>query len=206
MQGYRCAYHPDREAVTKCEQCGALICLECKSIYRRRYHSSHNHHSYSTRYELCPICYEEKVRKANNPLFLIFPCAFLVVFMGIVSTMFAGFSGSFIGGFGLIFIIVPIIMAGVLLYQFLVKGPQQKREAEEKKNRILQGRSPSSFERSRSSTYASSSLNETRSVTSNSTGKKIYCQQCGHELDPNSSFCSNCGNDTTDELRNQGYR
>ena len=32
--GNQCYYHPSREALTKCEHCGEIICVECRTIYR----------------------------------------------------------------------------------------------------------------------------------------------------------------------------
>jgi len=30
-----CKYHPNRNAVEKCEKCEALICLECKKVLKK---------------------------------------------------------------------------------------------------------------------------------------------------------------------------
>ena len=32
--GNKCYYHPSRVALTKCEHCGEMICVECRTIYR----------------------------------------------------------------------------------------------------------------------------------------------------------------------------
>ncbi|MHA1167878.1 MAG: hypothetical protein ACTSP4_10820 [Candidatus Hodarchaeales archaeon] len=64
----RCFYHPDREAVEKCEKCGRLICLEDKMVYR----TVGTMDSDGRRYILCPICYNERQKAAAKaaPIFL----------------------------------------------------------------------------------------------------------------------------------------
>ena len=34
MSNINCYYHPNRNAIEKCELCGKTICLECKRVYR----------------------------------------------------------------------------------------------------------------------------------------------------------------------------
>lgn len=189
MNTYTCKYHPEREAVTKCEECGAMICLECKSIYRRHYHSSRHHYSYSTRYELCPVCYERKINQAYNPLCLIVPVIFIVIFMGMATSMFSGMGNFMPAFFPIFFFLVPILMICVLGYQYLIKGPQEKQKAKEKKERILQGKTPQSYK----ATYSP----KKSTVRYSSLAKTYYCSQCGQLLSPEDQFCSNCGKNTT---------
>ena len=46
MTNQQCKYHPGQNAISKCEECGALVCLECKNIYRPMYSTSHSSRRY----------------------------------------------------------------------------------------------------------------------------------------------------------------
>ena len=54
-----CYYHPGRQASTKCEKCGKVICLECKTVYHetRSTGTGDSRSSYSVRREFCPVCF-----------------------------------------------------------------------------------------------------------------------------------------------------
>ena len=73
-----CFYHPNREAVDKCEKCNRLICLEDKMIYR----TTGGQYSDGRKYVLCPICYNERERAAARarPFILICCGAFCIIF------------------------------------------------------------------------------------------------------------------------------
>ena len=191
MNTYSCKYHPDRNAVTKCEKCGAMVCLECKNVYQHHYHSSHHHHSYSTRYELCPECYATKVNQSYNPICLCFPVVFLLFFMGIASSMFSQASSWGMGpptGFAAMFFLVPILMLGILGYTYFVQGPKAKAEANRRRDTALGGL--------HGTEYAPSRSTQTGNYAPRS--RQRYCQKCGEPFDPLSSFCSNCGTSTRD--------
>ena len=145
MKAFSCKYHPDREAVTKCEKCGVMICLECKSIYRRQsshHHSAHHRHRYSAqRYELCPECYSNQIDTAFNPICIVLPLIFIIFFISTASSMFSNSSFGAPTGFSAMFIIVPIIMICLLLYRYFIEGPQKKEEARRRKDQAIHGES-----------------------------------------------------------------
>lgn len=187
MTSYSCKYHSDREAVTKCEMCGAMICLECKNVYNRTYHSSHNHYSYSTRYELCPECYAKKINQSYNPLCFCFPAIFIIFFIVMASSMFSEAASWGMGppaGFSAMFFIIPIFGLCLLGYQYFIRGPQVKEEAENRKRKALKdlhGRNYTKSPQEISNNYAPRP-------------HRLFCQNCGQPLDPKASFCQNCGN------------
>ena len=74
MNPYRCYYHPQIEAIAKCEKCGKYLCLECKQIYHRRVGGA-NYRSYVT-LELCPECYDKQ-----ETYHLLFFIVFFVIFI-----------------------------------------------------------------------------------------------------------------------------
>ena len=64
MTSSTCYYHPKRDAKEKCDQCGALICLECEMIFNEK--KSENTllnpgasaiSYYNVRHEVCPVCF-----------------------------------------------------------------------------------------------------------------------------------------------------
>lgn len=189
MFQYNCKYHPHQNAVAKCEKCGAMLCLQCKSVYRMRHNSTHHHHSYSNRIELCPECYEERVKRSNNPLTCILPVIFIIIFMTISSSMFSGIGSFGFGGIQAVFFIVPILMLVIIGYQYFVKGPQRIAEAKRRKEASLNSMNYSN----------TSSVHDEHKYTS-SKRNIPHCNQCGALIENNSSFCSNCGNSTVDEF------
>ena len=65
-----CHYHPNRDAITKCEQCGKLICIECKMIFRKQHSAGTSEHRtyYVTQHEVCPPCfYDLNIKTIKNP-------------------------------------------------------------------------------------------------------------------------------------------
>ncbi|MFX1573054.1 MAG: hypothetical protein ACFFB0_09915 [Promethearchaeota archaeon] len=85
MSEMRCFYHPDIEAVSKCEQCGKLLCLQCKKVYHdvRRSGVGESSSSYAVTRELCYECYELlKQRKAIGKiigLIIFIPVAIIII-------------------------------------------------------------------------------------------------------------------------------
>ncbi|MFX0063179.1 MAG: hypothetical protein ACFFC7_13460 [Candidatus Hermodarchaeota archaeon] len=86
MSNLQCFYHPEREAATKCEKCGKLICLECKLI-RREYTLTGSDSSQWVRYEVCPACYAEmKAASARgSKVFVIIAAVMCIAFIVIAA-------------------------------------------------------------------------------------------------------------------------
>lgn len=202
MTTQKCKYHADLDAVSKCEECGALICLDCKNIHRVRHSSSNSRSSYSTRYELCPECYANRIKKSTNPIGLIVGAVFIIIFMIVAAGMFSEANSWGMGppgGFMALFFIIPIIMCGVLGYNYFVKGPEQRANAETKRAAAISALSGSTKTQHRK-TPASPEMSY------HSAKSRFYCQQCGEKIDKGALFCSNCGDTTADENRLQGYK
>jgi hypothetical protein len=81
-----CFYHPNRAAVTKCEHCNRMICLEDKMTYR----VTGGIDQADDIYTYCPICYNERMRttKKMRPfIFLIFG-VFVIIFIAVAIFIF----------------------------------------------------------------------------------------------------------------------
>ena len=81
-----CKYHLDRNAVDKCESCGAFVCLKCKKTYPEAYTGSYRRRAYT----LCPLCFFEKKEKVmsspSREMIWIF-MGFTVFMMGMAVVM-----------------------------------------------------------------------------------------------------------------------
>ena len=75
MNPYRCYYHPEIEAVTKCERCGKYLCLECKQVSNRMIGGTHGRAT--IRRELCPECYDKTI-SYNIIMFIVFFIIFII--------------------------------------------------------------------------------------------------------------------------------
>jgi len=82
---YRCHYHPQIDAITKCERCGKYLCLECKKVYHQVVGDDDMFGA--TREDLCPDCYEK--RKASNWLISLL---FIIIFLIGASIMVTNFN------------------------------------------------------------------------------------------------------------------
>ena len=51
----KCYYHPNREAITKCEKCEKMICIECKKPISRIHGVKESR--YATQHDFCMPCY-----------------------------------------------------------------------------------------------------------------------------------------------------
>jgi len=193
LTNQKCKYHQDQDAISKCEDCGALVCLECKNIYRPMYSTNHSRRRYGYRYELCPECYAERLEKTKNPFSLIFITVFIAIFLGVASQ---GLSDA-PGGFTAMFIIVPVFMLGSVGYYYFIKFPQMREDAKQRRNKAL-------VALSKASSYKPEQSSNKKERSHKTTDSTMFCQQCGHPLDPNENFCSNCGDTTADEKKNQG--
>ena len=87
MNPYRCYYHPDIEAVTKCERCGKYLCLECKQVYHQRVGDPD--HMGVVRRDLCQDCRDKTVM--FNYIFMI---VIVFIFIIVASAMWQNFQNS----------------------------------------------------------------------------------------------------------------
>ena len=101
-------------------------------------------------------------------------------------------------GFSAMFIIIPLIILGSVGYYYFIKYPQMRKDAKEKRNKALVALSKASSYDPRKPTNQSERSHKITDAT-------MHCQQCGHPLDSKENFCSNCGDTTADEKKNQGH-
>ncbi|MFX0053186.1 MAG: hypothetical protein ACFE8U_18070 [Candidatus Hermodarchaeota archaeon] len=184
----RCFYHPNRVAVTKCERCNRLICLEDKTIYRRYGGMDRADDIYT----YCPACYNilrkqgaemaPRVFGGMCVIFLIFVIGAFAVFIFFVMMMMnatsdGSSSGSVSMGQFLPFLLLPmiffigiVIIGGLFLFFFLKRN--QKSIQETTSNQMNQFTPSSRFQ------------------------DTISCDQCGAVLQPTEMFCPTCGRRT----------
>jgi len=185
-----CHFHPYRDAIGKCEQCGKLLCVECKNIYRRRHSTGSGDHIsyYYNQQELCTPCFYDEKIKRYHPAGYICLILFGFIFLGASIFMFnesIDFMNSWMSAtndpspsilpfFTSIFIIVAIglIAFGIIS---LINAPKKVKELEAKKKVFYE--MISSSDKARESSYL----------------KYKYCSLCGSQDDLNAKYCSNCG-------------
>lgn len=166
-----CFYHPERDASTKCEKCGRMICLECKTVYHEVHSTGtgDSRSSYSIRREFCPVCfYDQKIRmrlsirKVGRIIASIFTIIVLIVVLVLV----------FLKGWLASFIFLPfLIPIDILAFAY---GPHSEVEFERQKVEFL------------NSVKTIQQVKEERL-------KGLFCPECGNQLEPDVSVCSYCG-------------
>ncbi len=72
-----CYYHPERNAIAKCEKCGKPICLECNMIFRDK--NITNKENYATRHNYCIVCYYDKKIKSDSIFRIIKELIFFIL-------------------------------------------------------------------------------------------------------------------------------
>lgn len=166
---FKCAYHPEREASEKCEECGKLICLECKTVYHSSVHGG-SEHAYSVRYEFCPVCfYNKKIKKygpstmIESAIFVIGPIIFVIYLQ----------SYEFLPALMRlqIWLILGGIAVGFGIYGFIY-SPIKLKEFKRKKEEFLNGLEP---------------------LIKEEVIQKNFCPECGTRNEPDASICSYCG-------------
>lgn len=201
-----CYFHPNIQAIDKCERCNKLICLRDKRTYTRTYSSSsmstNNYNTYNmpVKYTFCPPCYYQamesgfksykKISSIQKPLMLVFMIPFLLVPLGMIFMVIdSPFNSGSFGLFPLIFILFPLIFIFIAIgFIFLIiKGQSTASEyAKTEMNNIS---------RDKAEFYSSHGLGNNFNVN------ELYCNQCGSRIQKTDLFCPNCGDTTKDELK-----
>lgn len=87
MNPYTCHYHPQIDAITKCDRYGKYLCLECKKVYHQV--GGDDDAIGAIRDELCPDCCEK--RKVSSCLISLL---FIIIFLIVASIMVANFNNN----------------------------------------------------------------------------------------------------------------
>ncbi|WP_455140335.1 hypothetical protein [Candidatus Hodarchaeum mangrovi] len=207
--GFSCRYHSNRDAIDKCENCSAFICLECKKVYQTPYTTSDIDHdmvsdSYSEKHTLCPICYYDNMERAGDGMRrmgFICPFMFIIVFLGGTFLMvfvllqfidlWNNTPGPSMGPgpeilliFTPLFFIIPLVIMVCLLRQFFVKGPHQAKQARIAREAFLESIGDTSLYQQE---YDKGEFSSSYSS---------YCRTCGDRINPDERYCSNCGSST----------
>jgi len=167
----KCYYHPEREAQSKCDKCGKLICLECKKSFNVIRSSSER--SYSTRHEYCQVCYfkHQSLSVYSKPCFFITAIIMMTVFLIISNEMIksTGFDSSFQN------FLIPIIIVLFIAFIFsIIYGVKKRAKIKSQKEDFLMN------------------------VKKSSRKKEVkipICKKCGKKVDLNAMICPYCGSD-----------
>ena len=197
----KCSYHPNRDAIAKCEMCHKLICVECKNIFRQQ-HSRTSHYGsgstarrhtsyYYTQHELCTPCfYDRKIKVINSPVnkySLIFMGGFFIM-MAIVmfSINNAAFSDypfqmpPILSIMSLVFILMALIPIGIGIRN-ITTAPKRTEIMKAKKKEFLNS--------------LSSTTSNPRVPSGPQTSPYKYCPHCGDKVDVDEKICDKCGGD-----------
>jgi len=176
----KCYFHPEREATSKCEKCGKLICLECKLVYHETYTggSKDTSYAYSKRYEYCPFCYyETKIKKYKINSIGLLCAAITFVFMLVFYITFTLPTGFF---HPTLYIPVIIISIGIIIttiaffFRQFIQTPKKVDEIETKIEEFLK------------------SIGTPINIKEEGVISK-FCPECGTTLESGASICSYCG-------------
>jgi len=178
----KCAYHPEREASTKCEKCGKLICVECKTVIHTRHGTGENR--YSTRHEICIPCkYDREIGGFGirvNIIGFIMCIAFLSIFIGITTYANINMPHFDLIAFPIIGIIALVIIGAYFIYWMTVKRKRGILKAKIQKEEYL-----------KKLIQLPSKKDDTPS--------KMFCHECGGQITSDDSICSHCGAIIKDE-------
>ncbi len=161
MNNLTCKYHSGRDASAKCERCGAMVCIECKNVLRQT-HSSSSHssdhrssHTYTTRHDLCPECYAKKISQQYNPIccfinigiisgfvIFIYRMMFQSLFPDIDISDIGSLFDNLLGGDMMTialtgFLGMLILVMFCMGYNYFIKGPKMKKEANRRRDVAL---------------------------------------------------------------------
>lgn len=166
----KCYYHPERDASTKCEKCGKMICLECKTVYHVSYTSGSKEHRHTStsRYVYCPVCFYDQKINAYGPKAKMSVAIFSTI--GIAMFGIPSIFDPMVSVILLIFILVMI----PLNISIFVYNPRKAIGFEIKKAEFL------------------NSLKTMQPVKEERV-KELFCSECGNKLEPDVSVCSYCG-------------
>lgn len=198
-----CEYHPDRDAITKCETCGKLICVECKNIFQQQHSrssshgfgsDSHTHTSYYyTRHELCTPCfYERKIKVVQSPF------NYCIIIFGVIFTAVAILMTSFFLNFAAMwggpaafspapFVFVPIIFI-LIGIGMIIAGIRSRLTAPQKAEAFKVKREE--FFKNLSGTPSTSQASADYDPS-----QYVSCPYCGDKVDIGEKICDKCGSD-----------
>ena len=172
----KCHFHQARNAISKCEDCGKILCIECKQIYTQTHHSGtgDNRRVFYTQHELCPPClYDRKIKNLNPKQFLI-PIMMGVLLICISLPLFIIMMMIALIPFNIIFVIIGI---GLIVYG------RKKRSSTPQKIDKLRAEKEDFYKLISSLEFEQISLN---------LGYKI-CPNCDSKEELNTQYCSECG-------------
>ena len=211
----KCTYHPNRDAITKCEMCQKVICVECKNVFQQRHSTSSTSHygsrsrgyggSYSrgsgrysstsyyyTRHELCTPCfYERKIKALESPFkycFILFGIVFTAVAIFMTSaflTFAANWGGSPSMPSPAPFVIVPIIFV-IIGIGVVISGIRGVLTAPQRAETLKIKRED--FFKNLSSTPSTS-----EATASYDSSKYKSCPYCGDKVEIGEKICDKCG-------------
>ena len=104
-----CAYHPDKEATTKCFRCNKNICIDDKILY------DDNTYDYGMIRDSCIPCYAILTEKDFEGKFSFYVSIFFLIVWILVTTL----------------IFWPLLIISVALVYIIVNSRKQKRQAVE---------------------------------------------------------------------------
>lgn len=107
----RCAYHPKREAVDKCQRCNQLICLEDKHYSSGRQQRILCTSCVSSQGRLTPFIFDQRVAVGISVIILIF-FGSIALFVGQASG--EAFVTSFLFGFAAVAVIMINVMFWIM--------------------------------------------------------------------------------------------
>ncbi|MFX1236631.1 MAG: hypothetical protein ACFFAS_04135 [Promethearchaeota archaeon] len=177
-----CHYHPERNAITKCEMCQKTICLECKTIYQKRQLNSNTSGISYSRQELCPPCYYDRIIKDKQTSKSAASIAVGII-LTFIDIYFLFIPLPFV--FKIIFGIIAILGLALTIYGFFkLSGISGNKKAVSEKVGDLEAKKRDFLENITSPTK-----------TRERNKKNKYCSFCGNEINLNENICINCGNE-----------
>ena len=169
----KCYYHPNREAITKCENCEKMICIECKKPISVTHGVQESR--YATQHDFCMPCYYDSEMKnydfSPRGYYIFASIVAMSVVIFIILALISAFSEiegkiALVITFSVFTFISTVLFLSALKSFFKNKGrfPVMLAELKTKKENFLK-------------TLRSSNV----------------CPECGNKIEVGFSICPSCG-------------
>ncbi|MFW9930096.1 MAG: hypothetical protein ACFFD1_11945 [Candidatus Thorarchaeota archaeon] len=195
----KCAYHPDKDAITICTICQRYICRDDRRIYKKKIYKTFSRYVEISKQDYCVLCYSNQLATDLNKTpkgIAIFSA--IIILPGIMIGLVVG---------NIILVIYWLVPAGVVV--LLVIAASYDSYSNLKIKLKIAEQDNKRFERSQkdktlpfnTKKIVSNELDKPKQTGISEINEKhrkestlLMCYKCGTEIFSKDKYCPNCGN------------